>query len=63
MESGFIIFLNKQDLLRDKIDSGKRIQNYFPEYENFQISEKDGNPFDEFDRTRCFIRHKFMVIY
>ncbi|GLV36312.1 G protein alpha f subunit [Carabus blaptoides fortunei] len=62
MDSGFIIFLNKQDLLREKIDCGKRITNYFPEYEDFQISEKDGNPFDVFDRTRCFIRHKFMEI-
>lgn len=59
--TGFIVFLNKQDLLKEKLDSGKSIAKYFPEYEQYSLSEKDGNPFDEFDRTRFFIRHQLIV--
>lgn len=62
MQSGFIILLNKQDLLKIKIDAGKRIGKYFQDYDDYRMSEKDGNQFDEFEKTRCFIRQKLIVI-
>lgn len=61
MRTGFIVFLNKQDLLEEKINIGKSIANYFPEYNDFSISERDGDPFNEVERTKCFIRHKLIV--
>lgn len=60
--AGVIIFLNKQDIMEGKIRSGKRIGDYFGDYKNFRITPKDGNVFDECDRTRCFIRQKLIVI-
>jgi len=33
-----IIFLNKQDMLKEKIESGKSIAPYFPEYNKYQMS-------------------------
>ena len=38
-----ILFLNKQDLLRDKVLAGKsKIEDYFPDYSRYRIPE-DGN--------------------
>lgn len=62
MTSGLIVFLNKQDILEEKINMGKSIGNYFPDYQNFRITPRDGNVFDELIRTRCFIRQKLMDI-
>lgn len=62
MQSGFITFLNKQDLLEEKIKAGKRIGTYFQDYDNYRMSAKDGNQFDEVKKTGCFIRQKLMVI-
>lgn len=62
LQSGVITFLNKQDVLRDKIDAGRRIGRYFPEYEQFRMSVTDGNVFDELQRTQCFIRQKLADI-
>jgi hypothetical protein len=33
-----ILFLNKQDLLAEKIKSGHRLENYFPEYAHYVLS-------------------------
>ena len=31
-----ILFLNKQDILRDKVDQGKRVEDYFPEFTSYR---------------------------
>lgn len=38
MESGFIVFLNKQDILQDKVERGKNIGKYFPNYNTYEIN-------------------------
>jgi len=38
--AGVIMFLNKQDMLKEKVESGKSIARYFPEYNNYQMSSK-----------------------
>lgn len=58
-DAGVIVFLNKQDMLKEKIKSGKSIAPYFPEYKKYQMSSKDGDGSDEYIRTRCFIRSLF----
>ncbi|XP_015588247.1 guanine nucleotide-binding protein G(f) subunit alpha isoform X2 [Cephus cinctus] len=62
VDAGFIVFLNKQDILKDKIESGKDIGIQFPEYDDYKLSSKDGNSFDHYYRTRCFIRDTFVKI-
>lgn len=58
-DAGVIVFLNKQDMLKEKVESGKSIAPYFPEYNKYQMSSKDGDGSDEYIRTRCFIRDLF----
>lgn len=58
---GIIVFLNKQDIMEAKIRSGKSVGDIFPEYRNFKITAKEGNVFDECDKTRCFIKQKLVV--
>jgi len=63
--AGIILFLNKQDLLKKKVESGISIGTYFEDYNNYQINlkkDKHMNPNDEFDRTRCYIKDKFLEI-
>lgn len=60
--SGFILFLNKQDVLKEKIERGLRIDKYFPEFENYIVGSSDGDQNDEFNRARCFVRDKFLDI-
>lgn len=60
-DSGFIVFLNKQDLLKKKVESGASIGHYFPEYYNYIVNAKDGDNNDEYIRTRCFIRDMFWI--
>lgn len=36
-----ILFLNKQDLLAEKIKSGRRIEEYFPEYAGYAVSNDE----------------------
>ena len=31
-----ILFLNKQDILREKVDSGKQIEDYFPDFSSYR---------------------------
>jgi hypothetical protein len=63
-DSGFILFLNKQDILKQKIASGARVQDYFPEYDNYQPHNlsKEEDPNDEYIKARSFIRDKFIQI-
>ncbi|GIX70806.1 guanine nucleotide-binding protein G(s) subunit alpha isoforms short [Caerostris extrusa] len=58
VESGFILFLNKQDQLQDKIKRGARIQDTFPEY--LEYIPPDENVRTEYEKARCFIRDLFM---
>lgn len=62
--TGFILFLNKQDVLRDKIESGSRLEAYFPEYAQYDMASDDEGPEDnqEYYRARAFIRDKFLAI-
>ena len=63
INSGFILFLNKQDILKEKIERGANIEKYFPEYKQYVInSSKDGDPEDPYLRARCFIRDLFLEI-
>jgi len=39
-DAGVIVFLNKQDMLKEKVESGKSIAPYFPEYNKYQMSSK-----------------------
>ncbi|XP_970742.2 guanine nucleotide-binding protein G(f) subunit alpha [Tribolium castaneum] len=34
-KAGMIVFLNKQDLFQRKIEHGRKLEKYFPEYKNF----------------------------
>ena len=41
------MFLNKQDLLKDKVLEGHfKIESYFPEYSSYQISNEDSEFLD-----------------
>lgn len=61
--TSIVIFLNKQDILREKIKNGKQIEKYFPEYMSYDIDPEDADPDVPyaFQKARCFIRHKFNV--
>ena len=50
-----ILFLNKQDLLAEKVKSGKsKIEDYFPEYVRYQVPP-DGNIYTAFlSIVTCF---------
>lgn len=39
-DSGVIVFLNKQDVLKEKVESGKSIATYFPEYSKYEMNSK-----------------------
>jgi hypothetical protein len=34
-----ILFLNKQDLLAEKIKNGRRLEDYFPEFARYVVSQ------------------------
>uniref|UniRef100_A0A673AHY7 Guanine nucleotide-binding protein G(olf) subunit alpha-like n=1 Tax=Sphaeramia orbicularis TaxID=375764 RepID=A0A673AHY7_9TELE len=61
-----ILFLNKQDVLADKILAGKsKLEDYFPEYNNYTVpadtvSETDEDP--RVTRAKFFIRDEFLRI-
>ncbi|XP_018335773.1 guanine nucleotide-binding protein G(f) subunit alpha [Agrilus planipennis] len=61
-DSGKIVFLNKQDLLKTKIDNGHKVEDYFPEFKNFVLSEKLGNPNSYYDRAKFFMKNKLHSI-
>lgn len=61
VDSGFILFLNKQDVLKDKINSGCRLDEYFPEFIAYNCSnESEDN--DSYTKARSFIRDLFLNI-
>lgn len=69
-----ILFLNKQDLLAEKIKSGRRLEDYFPEFTRYTVSqvepelsaqkynkaEPDEDP--EVTRAKYFIRDEFLRV-
>ena len=61
-DSGFILFLNKQDILKEKIQRGDKIQDYFPEYSTYKPNSNDDGIQDEYIKVRCFIRDMFLSI-
>lgn len=54
-----IAFLNKQDLLRKKIESGKKFENYFPDYKSFV--PKNEIPRNEYEKVRLYMKKLLMV--
>lgn len=61
-DSGFIVFLNKQDLLREKINKGLKLQDYFPEFDTYNGTVPFDEPDYEYRRARAFIKDKFVSI-
>uniref|UniRef100_A0AAV2L815 Uncharacterized protein n=1 Tax=Knipowitschia caucasica TaxID=637954 RepID=A0AAV2L815_KNICA len=61
-----ILFLNKQDVLADKILAGKsKLEDYFPEYENYTVppdSVPDADEDPKVTRAKLFIRDEFLHI-
>ena len=47
------MFLNKQDILREKVDGGKRVEDYFPEFSSYRPPENiDLSQYKEGERRR-----------
>ncbi|GLD69134.1 uncharacterized protein AKAME5_002044700 [Lates japonicus] len=61
-----ILFLNKQDVLADKILAGKsKLEDYFPEYNNYQVpadAVPDADEDPRVTRAKFFIRDEFLRI-
>lgn len=58
-----ILFLNKQDLLAEKVKSGKsRIEDYFPAYAEYQTDVTVPGEDPEFVRAKYFFRDEFLKI-
>ncbi|CAG0916223.1 unnamed protein product [Notodromas monacha] len=62
--SGFILFLNKQDILKEKIsrDRGESLLSHYPEFRDYRPNSKDlvGDEDFVYLRARAFIRDKFL---
>ncbi|KAK3086545.1 hypothetical protein FSP39_020016 [Pinctada imbricata] len=61
-----ILFLNKQDLLAEKVKAGKsKIEDYFPEFKRYQIppdAVSEQSEHQEVVRAKYFIRDEFLRI-
>lgn len=55
-----IVFLNKQDILQRKIEQGRKIEKYFPEYSNFTPSGREECN-TEYEKVRLFMKNKILV--
>ena len=66
-----ILFLNKQDMLAEKIKDGRhRLETYFPDFANFQLPQELNNhqalgsgENEEVNRAKYFIRGEFLVSF
>lgn len=62
-----ILFLNKQDLLAEKIKAGKhKLEDYFPDFARYQTPVEPGVVTDTSEppnviRAKYFIRDEFLV--
>ncbi|XP_050505863.1 guanine nucleotide-binding protein G(f) subunit alpha [Diabrotica virgifera virgifera] len=52
-----IVFLNKQDLLQRKIEQGRKLAKYFPEYSHFNVSDTS-----EYEKAKLFMKQKLLGI-
>ena len=61
-----ILFLNKQDMLAEKIREGRhRLETYFPDFANYQLPMDERVPQEEdltVYRAKCYIRGEFLKI-
>ncbi|KAL3311251.1 hypothetical protein Ciccas_010172 [Cichlidogyrus casuarinus] len=62
-----ILFLNKQDLLVEKVKAGKsKIENYFPSYTSYrpppEASTEFANEDPEVIKAKCFFRDEFLKV-
>jgi guanine nucleotide-binding protein G(s) subunit alpha len=60
-----ILFLNKQDMLAEKIKEGRhKLETYFPDFTNYQLPMDERVPPDDdlnVYRAKCYIRGEFLV--
>jgi guanine nucleotide-binding protein G(s) subunit alpha len=58
-----IAFLNKEDLFREKILSGRsKLEDYFPAFRNFTVSDDPPRDHPEVHRAKHFIKNEFQNI-
>jgi len=60
-----ILFLNKQDLLAEKVMSGKKIEDYFSSYSRYQLpvdASREPNEDEKVTKAKFFIRDEFLRI-
>ena len=55
-KAGMIVFLNKQDIFQQKLEQGRKLEKYFPEYAAFTESHNS-----EFERAKAFLGKKITV--
>lgn len=56
------MFLNKQDLLQRKIEQGRKLEKYFPEYSDFKPKQhRNSDIISEYDKARLFMEKKLTV--
>ncbi|XP_056639732.1 guanine nucleotide-binding protein G(f) subunit alpha [Diorhabda sublineata] len=60
-DAAMIVFLNKQDVLQKKIEQGRKLEKYFPEYTNFKPNGKEECN-NEYDRAKIFLKQKIIGI-
>jgi len=56
-DAAMIVFLNKQDVFQKKIEQGRKLENYFPEYKSFTPSSKEKCN-TEYDKAKLFLKLK-----
>lgn len=56
-----IVFLNKQDILEQKIKNGAKIENYFNEYKSFVTNKSNVQELNEYHKARSFVQFKIEV--
>ncbi|XP_058464493.1 guanine nucleotide-binding protein G(f) subunit alpha [Malaya genurostris] len=61
-ETGLIVFLNKLDILEQKIAAGKSMRAFFPEYDDYVALADTDDVCDEFTRSKRFIKSKLVDI-
>lgn len=53
-----IVFLNKQDLLKKKVEGGRSLTKYFPDYKSYTPKE---NPKSEYEKSKLYMRQRLLV--
>lgn len=60
--AGLIVFLNKQDLLKRKIQQGKNLGDYFPDYKMYYSKNKNTYFNDEYDKAKSYMKDKILEL-